>query len=351
MSRANGIFLGFMLLLALCVAGWKVYTGEPTGTGYYEQRRDGKRISLDRRQATIRMAEIELLKEMDPQAYAKYKDSVHFSLPRTIGIWVAAFFTLAMLSFLYKDNPLYKIAEHAFVGVSAAYWMTIAFWAGVVPNLLGKLFPRWTKTHLLPGLDLDQTVETLAAQSWLQKGESVIGVIDYEAADGDGLTATVFQLMNVWYWVPVILGVMLLWRLAPKGGWIARWPLAYILGTTAGLRLVGFLESDFLAQIKSTILPVVDRQFYATTGALDGPATFLGSLNNIIIIVGVFCGLAYFFFSLEHKGLIGRASRVGIWLLMITFGAGFGYTVMGRVALLVGRFEFFLIDWLNVVPP
>ena len=28
-----------------------------------------------------------------------------FSLSRTIGIWVAAFFTLFIFSFLYKDNP------------------------------------------------------------------------------------------------------------------------------------------------------------------------------------------------------------------------------------------------------
>ena len=35
------------------------------------------------------------------------------------GAWVAAFLTLAIFSFLYKDNPFYKIAEHIFVGISA----------------------------------------------------------------------------------------------------------------------------------------------------------------------------------------------------------------------------------------
>jgi hypothetical protein len=34
---------------------------------------------------------------------------------------------------------------------------------------------------------------------------------------------------------------------------------------------------------------------------------------------------------------------------MVTFGAGFGYTVMGRIALLVGRVEFMLVDWLHVL--
>ena len=35
---------------------------------------------------------------------------ITLSWPRTIGLWLAAFFTLAIFSFLYADNPLYKIA-------------------------------------------------------------------------------------------------------------------------------------------------------------------------------------------------------------------------------------------------
>ena len=59
--------------------------------------------------------------------------------------------------------------------------------------------------------------------------------------------------------------------------------------------------------------------------------------------------LIYFFFSVEHKGAFGHASKVGIWILMITFGAAFAYTVMGRIALLVGRMEFLFIEWLQVI--
>ena len=35
-----------------------------------------------------------------------------------LGAWIAVFLTLAIFSFLYKDNAFYKIAEHLFVGVS-----------------------------------------------------------------------------------------------------------------------------------------------------------------------------------------------------------------------------------------
>ena len=37
------------------------------------------------------------------------------------GVIVGAGLTLLIYSFLYKDNPLFKFAEHIYVGVAAAY--------------------------------------------------------------------------------------------------------------------------------------------------------------------------------------------------------------------------------------
>lgn len=224
---------------------------------------------------------------------------------KVFGIWIGAFFTLALFSFLYRDNPFYKFAEHAFVGVSAAYWMVLGFWTTVIPNLIGKLAPEFTRATFVPGISPD------ARPEWL-------------------------------YMVPLILGILLLWRLAPRGGWIGRWPLAFILGTTAGIRLIGFLEADFLLQIRQSIKPFL---VYGEGGAFD----LGGAFSNVVTVVGTLCGLTYFFFSVEQKGVVGKVSRAGIWVLMITFGAGFGYTVMGRVALLVGRIRFLLDDWLHLL--
>ena len=228
-----------------------------------------------------------------------------FSLSRTIGIWVAAFFTLFIFSFLYRDNPFYKIAESVVVGVSAAYWMVVGFWTTIVPNLLGKLSPEWIKSWAMPGLDT--------------KAEYI-------------------------YLVPLIMGIMLIWRLAPKGGWISRWPLAFIIGTTAGIRLIGFIHADFLGQIRNTIMSL----------AVYSPETGFNvwdSIKNIIIVIGVLTTIVYFFFSIEHEGLVGQTAKVGIWFLMITFGAAFGYTVMGRIALLAIRMEFLMNDWLWLIDP
>ncbi|MEC8931715.1 MAG: hypothetical protein VYB08_09860, partial [Candidatus Latescibacterota bacterium] len=69
----------------------------------------------------------------------------------------------------------------------------------------------------------------------------------------------------------------------------------------------------------------------------------------LLILIGVVSVLVYFFFSVEHRGVVGGISKVGIWFLMISFGASFGYTIMARLSLLIGRIRFLLGDWLHVM--
>ncbi len=242
----------------------------------------------------------------------------HPSISRSIGIWVAAFFTLCILSFLYRDNPFYKIAEAVVVGVSAAYWMVVGFWTTMIPNLLAKLFPAWVQGWAAPG------------------------------------TSPYREPYWYLYFIPLVLGAMLLWRLAPRGSWIARWPLAFIIGATAGMRLVAYVQADFLSQVRNTIKPLLvveggnqGRSLGEALANIDPWA----SAANITLVIGVLCCLVYFFFSVEHKGAVGRLAKVGIWFLMITFGAAFGYTVMGRIALLAMRLEFLFDDWLWWIDP
>ena len=78
-------------------------------------------------------------------------------------------------------------------------------------------------------------------------------------------------------------------------------------------------------------------QIKSSTINLSG--TYYSIINEIIILIGVICGLVYFFFSKEHTGIVGKVSRIGVYFLMIKFGASFGFAVMGRISLLIGRFE------------
>ncbi len=229
------------------------------------------------------------------------------------GIWFAAFLTISIMSFLYDDNPFYKFAEHLFVGVSAAYWMVMGFWSTLVPNLFGKLAPGWTADVFLPGI-----------------------------------AGTERDPMWFMYFIPLIFGALLLLRLSPKGGHLSRWALAFILGTTAGLRLIAFLIADFMGQINATLKSVAGMAPALTPGA-NPTFSFESMFWDLIAVIAILAALSYFYFSKAHTGLFGRFSRIGVWVLMITFGAGFGYTVMGRIALLVGRVEFLLVDWLQVL--
>jgi hypothetical protein len=245
---------------------------------------------------------------------------VTVSWPRTAGVWYAALMTLAVLSFLWRDNPVYKLAESVVVGVSAGYWMIVATWDTLVPKLAGALVPAWTKAHLMPSLES-------AGIDW-------------------------------WGLVPLGLGMLLLCRLSARVSWLGIFPLAFVVGTFAGLRFVQNVESDLVAQVATMFEPLVVVKHQALAGAdaavaapIDWAGSIGASLSAVLILVGVLSVLAYFFFSLEHTGAVGGAARVGIWYLMITFGASFGFTVMGRIALLAARLEFLFDDWLWLIDP
>ncbi|QDT37191.1 hypothetical protein [Stratiformator vulcanicus] len=233
---------------------------------------------------------------------------VSWSPGRTIGVWIAALLTLAVFSFLYGDNPLYKTTESIFVGVSAGYYMVASFWNELIANLFGRLLP--TTARDLGVTNLDGQIE-----NW------------------DPL-----------YIVPLILSLMVLTQLIPGKGWIARWPLAFFIGATAGIKITAFFEADFIRQIQATVLPLI---VYSSDVSLS--ANFASTLRNLTIILGVTSGLTYFFFSAEQRGAVGGYARIGILMLMITFGAAFAFTVMGRIALLVERLQFLFVDWLRLV--
>ena len=239
---------------------------------------------------------------------------VAFSWTDTIGLWLGAFFTLAVFSFLYRDNPGYRLAEAVIIGVSAAYWGVIGFWDTLVPKLFGALTPAIVHAHVMPSLP-DPSTPTVVAMAFA-----------------------------------LVLGVMLLMRLAPAGGWISLWPMAFIIGVTAGLKIVSHIEGDLVAQTVATFKPLIAMKC-DLAGAVEIVPTLWASLANVLLVVGVLCCLTYFFFSVEHKGVVGRAARTGVMYLMITFGAAFGFTVMGRVALLAARVEFLFDDWLWLIDP
>ncbi len=118
------------------------------------------------------------------------------------GTWVGAICTLAMFSFLVKDNRVFRTFQHLYVGVAAGY---------------GIVF-QWN------------SIKNIAWDPMVKKGETL------------------------WI-VPIILGLLLFTRFIRGYQWVSRWPLAFLMGLGAGLSMKA-IESDFVRQVQATLIPV-----------------------------------------------------------------------------------------------
>ena len=211
-----------------------------------------------------------------------------------LGIWIAAFLTLCIYSFLYRDNPFYRFAEHLFIGVAVGYGIVVTIHQGLIPLAWD---PLW------------------------------------ETIKGDGPRRNLLNL------IPICIGLLFFARLLPQHSWLIRYPLAILIGIGAGVAIPNVLQADIFAQVHGTLTP------FSEIGTLSAFQIF----GAILMVIGVICTLTYFFFSVEHRGPIAGISKVGIAFLMIGFGSAFGNTVMGRVALLIQRVDFLLNNWLGAL--
>ena len=206
-----------------------------------------------------------------------------------IGVWIAAILTLFIYSFLYRDNVLYKIAEHLVVGVSVGYTIVIYYF---------------------------DYMEAYLIQPLRSPDES-----------------TIYKVLLI---IPIVLGVLMLTRFIPRLSWLSRFSIAFYMGGYAGMSIAPTTQARIIRQMQSTMIPLNSISFE--------------TLNNLLLIVGVLATLTYFFFSIKHKGPVGGFARFGIIFIMVGFGASFGYTVMARVSLLIGRVQFLLGEWVHLIP-
>ena len=146
------------------------------------------------------------------------------------GVWLSVFLTLSIFSYLYKDNPFYKAAEHLYIGISAGYIAVMSYWTQIQPNLFGRLWPR-----------IDANAEMgIFKSAWY----FVYEILNWVSTLGGWLDRSMFPVNGIkgfdeisWiYIIPFMLGIFMLLRLVPRLGWLARWAIAYIVGMAAGLR-------------------------------------------------------------------------------------------------------------------
>ena len=199
------------------------------------------------------------------------------------GTIVAGILTIAILSFLYSDNPVYKMAETLLVGVSMGYVLVIT----------------WTNTLMAV------------------------------------LFKPLFVESEFWLVIPLIFGLFMFGRFHKSTSFLSRYSIAVLIGSGAGVAIPAMLGARTLRQMTATVEMVQDD-------------SLLMIFSGLVVVVGLFSTLSYFYFSREHEGIMGRSAKVGTYFLMIFFGTTFGYTVMSRVSTFIGRMDFLLSDFLHL---
>ena len=137
--------------------------------------------------------------------------------------------------------------------------------------------------------------------------------------------------------IPIVLGLLIYTRYIKGLQWLARYNMAFVVGVGSGLVLARDFKALLLDQVTATFKPLW------VAGKLDVTA------DNLVIVLGVLSVMWYFLFTVKKEGIPGHISNVGRMVMMVAFGSAFGNTVMSRVSLFLGRMQFLLGDWLELI--
>lgn len=117
----------------------------------------------------------------------------------TIVNLTAAGITLMLLSYLYKENRFFRIAEHAYMGAAAAYTTLIS------------IDTAWTYLY-----------------DYVSKG-------------------------HWWWWLTIPIGLLYIFFFTRKYFYLYRYPTAIVMGIGMGTIVSRYIKTQFLEQIRATI--------------------------------------------------------------------------------------------------
>ena len=211
-------------------------------------------------------------------------------------VWLIVSFvvTLLIFSYIFGDNPLFRVASYAFVGVAAGYAAVVVIGQVLVPKLVQPLLA------------------------------------------GDLLML-----------VPLALGLNMLFKLFPRFARYSTLPMAVLVGVAAAVAIGGAVFGTLLGQVQGSI-----QDFDFARSAVTQPAVspFLQVIEALLVLVGTVCTLAYFQFGARIKNeqppsrsaLVERLAQIGSGFLAITLGALFAGVFSSTITALVERLNFII---------
>jgi hypothetical protein len=205
-------------------------------------------------------------------------------------VWLIISFvvTLLIFSYIFGDNPLFRFASYAFVGVAAGYAVVVVVGQVLVPKLFQPL---------LAG--------------------------------------------NLLLVVPLLLGLTMLLKLFPRTARFGTLPMAALVGVAAAVAIGGAVFGTLLGQVQGSI-----QDFNFSQPSPDG--IVLQIIEAVLVLVGTVCTLAYFQFGARVKNeqpasrpaLVESLAQVGSGFLAITLGALFAGVFSSTITALVERLDF-----------
>ena len=136
--------------------------------------------------------------------------------------WIFAFFSIAILSYLWKINIVYKIAESLATAAYTVHWF-IGAWTSSVESACFK-----------------------------------------QIASGN--------LMRI---IPLILGLLLFARLSKKYSWLSRYPVGLLAGVGIGVLFGATFDAQILTQISMTINAFTEKDILSGVVILIGVISML----------------------------------------------------------------------------
>lgn len=211
-----------------------------------------------------------------------------------VGAVLGFFLTLMVVSYLIKDNALFRLAIHIFIGVAAGYATVV-----VIYNVL------WYQL-LVPFLNNPLKQLSLAVP-------------------------------------PILLGIWLLTKASPRLSRVGSPVVAFLVGVGAATAITGAITGTLFPQINSTI-----NLFDLGATGLSGAKLLGWVVNALFILVGTIASLAYFHFGVrtgegkttQRPLWIDVLSQIGQVFISVAFGVIFAGAYAAALAALVERVSF-----------
>ena len=147
-----------------------------------------------------------------------------------IGVGVGVFTTLMVLSFLYKENPFFRLAEYSFIGLAAGYALAASL----------RLFVNQALNPIFVGGDLT-------------------------------------------FVVPLILGALFYTQFTKKYSSLYRLPLSLAIGYGLGVTIWSIFATFFVKQVTATIIPLYTGNLLTTFDNIVLVAGTILSLSYFIL--------------------------------------------------------------------